>query len=276
MKNNLRKTMKIMKSPLIYACISLLFVSSCNIKTDNGFPFNIIPKEGTGIIKNKTYNFTFDEIKVAQSINAEIVKSNKEKIIVTAPSDILEDILVENSGGKLYIHFKPSINISARNVSVKIFAKDFSAVKASSSASIKIMDKFTQDRMEIKVSSSADISGNLEANEMSIDVSSSGNYTGKIWAVNLDSQVSSSGDIIISGKTKNATMKSSSSGTLNAKNVVAENAEVSASSSGNISLAVINQLNAKASSSGDINIFRKGNLYVSSQKESSGGKISIQ
>lgn len=268
--------MKTMKTPLISACLSLLLVSSCNIKTDSGFPFNISPKEGTGIIKNKTYNFTFDEIKVAQSIDAEIVKSDEEKVIVTAPSDILEDILVENSGGKLYIHFKPNLNISARNVAVKIFAKDFSAVKASSSASVKITDTFTQDLMEIKVSSSADISGNLEANEMSIDVSSSGSFRGKIWAVNLDSQVSSSGDIIISGKTKNATMKSSSSGTLNAKNVVAENAEVSASSSGTINLAVINQLNAKASSSGDINIYRKGNLNVSNQKESSGGRISIQ
>ena len=71
-------------------------------------------------------------------------------------------------------------------------------------------------------------------------------------------------------------MKSSSSGTLNAKNVITENAELSASSSGDISLSVSNQLNASASSSGDINIYRKGNLNVLSQKESSGGSVSIQ
>ena len=265
-----------MKTLSISILSAFLLLSSCNVKSDGGFPFNMTPKEGTGIIKSKTFNMSFDEIKVAQSIDAEVVKSDEEKIVVTAPSDILDDILVENNNGELYIHFKPNLNISARNVAVKIFAKDFSSIKASSSASITIKDTFTQDRTAIAASSSGSISGNLEANDLSIDVSSSGTYSGKIWAVNLESQVSSSGDIIISGKTKNATMKSSSSGTLNAKNVVAENAELSASSSGDISLSVSNQLNASASSSGDINIFRKGNLNVISQKESSGGSVSIQ
>lgn len=265
-----------MKTFSISILSAFLLLSSCNVKSDGGFPFNMTPKEGTGIIKSKTYNLSFDEIKVAQSINAEVVKSNEEKVVVTAPADILEDILVENNNGELYIHFKPNLNISARNVAVKIFAKDFSSIKASSSATIKIKDTFTQDATTIAASSSGSVQGNIEANDLTIDVSSSGTYSGKIWAVNLDSQVSSSGNIMISGKTKNAAMKSSSSGTLDANNVVAENAEVSASSSGNISLSVSNQLNAAASSSGSIAIYRKGNLNVISQKESSGGSVSIQ
>ena len=258
----------------ILACSLLL--TSCNVKSEGEFPFNITQKEGNGIIKSKTFNLSFDEIKVAQSINAEVVKSDEEKVVVTAPDDIIDDILVENTNGQLYIHFKPNLNISARNVAVKIFAKDFSSIKASSSASIIVKDTFTQDKTDIQVSSSGSIKGDLEANDLSIAVSSSGTYSGKIWAVNLDTQVSSSGDVVISGKTKNATMKSSSSGTLNAKNVITENAELSASSSGDISLSVSNQLNASASSSGDINIYRKGNLNVLSQKESSGGSVSIQ
>ena len=269
-------TIEPMKTLSISVLSAFFLLTNCNVKSDSGFPFNMTPKEGTGIIKNKEYNFSFDEIKVAQSIKAEVVKADEEKVVVTAPADILDDVLVENNNGQLYIHFKPNLNISARNVAVKIFAKDFSSIKASSSASIIIKDQFTQDKTDIQVSSSASIKGNLEANDLSIAVSSSGTYSGTVWAVNLDTQVSSSGDVIISGKTKNAKMKSSSSGTLNAKNVVAENADVSASSSGDISLSVSNQLDASASSSGDINIYRKGNLNVISQKESSGGSVSIQ
>ncbi|KIA89676.1 head GIN domain-containing protein [Kaistella jeonii] len=265
-----------MKTLTISMLSAFLTLSSCNIKTDNGFPFNITTKEGKGIIKNKEYKMSFDEIKVAQSISAEVVKSEEEKVVITAPSDILDDILVENSDGKLYIHFKSGSNISARNVSAKIFAKDFSAVKASSSASINIKDKFTQDKMNIEASSSGDVTGNLEANEMSIDVSSSGSFTGQIWAVNLKSEVTSSGDIDISGKAKNANLSASSSGTLNAQKMTAENANIEASSSGDVSVSVSNQLNASASSSGDINITRKGNLNVVSKKESSGGSVSIQ
>ncbi|MGA9212258.1 head GIN domain-containing protein [Kaistella sp.] len=266
-----------MKTLTISVLAAFFTLSSCNVKSDNGgFSFNVVPKVGTGPIKNKEFKMSFDEIKVAQSINAEVVKADEEKVVITAPSDIIEDILVENNNGKLYIHFKSGVNISARNVSAKIFAKDFSAVKASSSASIKIKDQFTQDRMNIEASSSADISGNLEANEMSINVSSSGSFTGKIWAVNLKSEATSSGDINISGKTKNANLSASSSGTLNAQKMIAENADIKASSSGDVSLSVSNQLNASASSSGDISIYRKGNLNIISKKESSGGSVSIQ
>lgn len=265
-----------MKTATITIITAFLMLTSCNANSENGFSLNITSKEGTGIIKNKEYIMSFDEIRVAQSINAEVVKSDEEKVVVTAPSDILEDVLVENNNGKLYIHFKPNLNISARNIAVKIFAKDFSAVKASSSASILIKDQFTQDRMSIESSSSGDITGNLEANEMTIAVSSSGSFTGKIWAVDLKSEVTSSGDIAISGKSKNANLSASSSGSLNAKNMIVENADVKASSSGDVSLSVSNQLNASASSSGGIEISRKGNLNIISQKESSGGSISIQ
>ncbi|QOW11563.1 DUF2807 domain-containing protein [Kaistella flava (ex Peng et al. 2021)] len=265
-----------MKTLYISAFAAALFLTSCNATTDNGFSFNIMPKEGNGALTDREYKMNFDEIRVAQSINAEVVKANEEKVVITAPSDIIDDVLVENSGGKLYIHFKSGLNISSRNVSAKIFAKDFSAIKASSSATITIKDKFTQDKTDIEVSSSGTIKGNLEANDLSIDVSSSGTYLGTVWAINLESKVSSSGDIIISGKTKNANLRASSSGTLNAQKVIAENATVEASSSGDVSLSVSNQLNASASSSAGIAITKTGNLNIVSKKESSGGSISIQ
>lgn len=264
-----------MKRLFITATIASLLVS-CNIKTDNGFPTNFMTKDGKGIIKTKQYQLSFDEIKVSQSISAEIVKSDEEKVIVTAPEDIIDEILVESINGKLVIKFKPNLNISARNVSVKIFAKDFSRVEANSSADIKIKDQFTQEKTDVIVSSSASITGNLEANNFSIEVSSSGSFTGKIWAVDLQAEVGSSGDLNMSGKAKNANLSASSSGTLNAQKLVAQNAEIEASSSGDVSVSVSDQLNAAASSSGDINVTKKGNLNILSQKESSGGSISIQ
>ena len=263
-----------MKSLLISASVAFILMS-CNIKSDNGISFNMAPKEGKGIIKTQEFVKDFDEIKVAQSISAEVVKSDQEKVVISAPSDIIDDILVENTNGKLYIHFKPNVNISARNVAAKIFAKDFSKIEASSSADIKIKDKFTQDKTDIEVSSSAGISGDLEANDLSIEVSSSGTFSGQIWAVNLSSEVNSSGDIKISGKTKNAALDASSSGTLNAQNVIAENAEIETSSSGSVSVSVSQQLNASASSSGDISVTKKGNINIISQKESSGGSVTI-
>ena len=79
-----------MKTLTISVLAVFLLLSSCNIKSDNGFPYNVTPKAGTGIIKNKEYKMSFDEIRVAQSISAEVVKSDEEKVVITAPSDILD------------------------------------------------------------------------------------------------------------------------------------------------------------------------------------------
>lgn len=264
-----------MKILIVTTAVSA-FLLSCTMKSDNGFPTNLVQKEGKGIIKTKQFVMNIVEIKVAQSIKAEILKSDTEKVVISAPSDIIDDIVIENEGGKVYIHFKPSFNISARNVSAKIFVKDFSKLEATSSAVITVKDKFTQDTTEVEVSSSASISGKLEANDLSIEVSSSGSFSGEVWAVNLESEAASSGDIVLSGKAKNAKLHASSSGTLNAKNVVVDIADIKASSSGRVSAGVKNQLKASASSSGDISVEKKGNLNILTQEQNSGGQISIR
>ena len=263
-----------MKTLITTIAVSVLLLS-CSMKSDSLFPLNLSVKEGKGIIKTNQYEMNIDEIKVAQSISAEVVKSDTEKVVITAPSDIMEDILVDNVDGKVFIHFKPNMNISAKNVAAKIFVKDFTRLEATSSAKITVEDKFTQDKTDVKVSSSGSITGNLEANDLSVDVSSSGSFSGEIWAVNLEAEATSSGDIKISGKTKNAALDASSSGTLNAQNVIAENAEIETSSSGSVSVSVSRQLNASASSSGDISVTKKGNINIISQKESSGGSVTI-
>ncbi len=262
-----------MKAFIIPVAIAAML--SCNVKSDNGMSFNFATKEGKGPIKTKEVKLDFDEIKVSQSISAEIVKSSQEKVVVSAPADILEDVLVDNKNGKLHIHFKPNLNISARNVSVKIFAKDFSHVEATSSADITIRDQFTQDKTSVKASSSGEISGPLEANDLFVDVSSSGSFTGKIWAINLKSEASSSGDIKISGKTKSAQLQASSSGTIDAASVAAQDVVASASSSGTIRISASNQVRAKASSAGDVVVKRTGNLNILERSESSGGSVTI-
>ncbi|MBW8362877.1 MAG: DUF2807 domain-containing protein [Kaistella sp.] len=267
-----------MKTQILAFLALALVANSCGGGKNDSVSFGPFSTkiEGKGPIREKTYPGYFDELKVSQSIQAEVIKSDVEKVVISAPADILDDILVDNVAGKIHIHFKPSLNIYSQKVSAKIYAKDFSKLEAGSSANILVKNKFTQDRTDIEVSSSANIEGDFEANNIEVDVSSSGSFNGKIWAVDLNSQVTSSGEINISGEAKNAEMHASSSGTLNARDLVAENADLKASSSGSINLSVSGQLTAAASSSGDIAVSKKGNLNVTSQKESSGGSILIK
>lgn len=265
-----------MKSLFLFGLLAVSLNVSCYKTSDLSILPTLVPKEGKGPIKEKVFNLNFDEISVSNSLNVEIIKAENEEVKVIAPDDILNDVVVEKTGEKLVVKMKSGINIATDKIKVKIFAKDFSGLEASSSASVVIRDKFTQDKTSVKVNSSAVVKGNLEANDLSFDVSSSGSFAGSVWAVRLDVSASSSSTVSISGKSKEAVMEVSSSASVSADEVTVKIADVQASSSGSLTLGVSDQLSAVASSSGSIAIKKTGNLAVVSEKENSGGSISIR
>ncbi len=274
-----------MKTTVITMLAMSFVLTSCvKVKNENGekgkdgwefFSGN----KGNGVITEKTYDGDIDQIKVSTSIDAEVIKSDTEKVVVSAPSDIMDNIKVALKGGVLAVYVDSGFgnNISTKNVKAKIYVKDFNQLSADSSADIKVLDTFTQDKVDVYISSSASVDvANLEANDLRIYTNSSGDFSGKIWAVNLGAYASSSGDINIFGKAKNATMDSNSSGDLKATDLIVENAILSASSSGDIITSVSKSLTANANSSGEITVYKKGNLEQTQIHKNSGGDVYLK
>lgn len=274
-----------MKTTVITMLAMSFVLTSCvKVKNENGekgkdgwefFSGN----KGNGVITEKTYDGDIDQIKVSTSIDAEVIKSDAEKVVISAPSDIMDNIKVALKGGVLAVYVDSGFgnNISTKNVKAKIYVKDFNQLSADSSADIKVLDTFTQDKVDVYISSSASIDvANLEANDLRIYTNSSGDFSGKIWAVNLGAYASSSGDINIFGKAKNATMDSNSSGDLKATDLIVENAILSASSSGDIVTSVSKSLTANANSSGEITVYKKGNLEQTQIHKNSGGDVYLK
>lgn len=274
-----------MKTTVITMLAMSFVLTSCvKVKNENGekgkdgwefFSGN----KGNGAITEKTYDGDIDQIKVSTSIDAEVIKSDTEKVVVSAPSDIMDNIKVALKGGVLAVYVDSGFgnSISTKNVRVKIYVKDFNQLSADSSADIKVLDTFTQDKVDVYISSSASVDvANLEANDLRIYTNSSGDFSGKVWAVNLGAYASSSGDINIFGKAKNATMDSNSSGDLKATDLIVENAILSASSSGDIVTSVSKSLTANANSSGEITVYKKGNLEQTQIHKNSGGDVYLK
>ena len=274
-----------MKTTVITMLAMSFVLTSCvKVKNENGekgkdgwefFSGN----KGNGVITEKTYDGDIDQIKVSTSIDAEVIKSDTEKVVISAPSDIMDNIKVALKGGVLAVYVDSGFgnNISTKNVKAKIYVKDFNQLSADSSADIKVLDTFTQDKVDVYISSSASIDvANLEANDLKIYTNSSGDFSGKVWAVNLGAYTSSSGDINIFGKAKNATMDSNSSGDLKATDLIVENAILSASSSGDIVTSVSKSLTANANSSGEITVYKKGNLEQTQIHKNSGGDVYLK
>ncbi|MEA1850370.1 MULTISPECIES: head GIN domain-containing protein [unclassified Chryseobacterium] len=229
-----------------------------------------------GPVREKQVTGDFDEIEVSQAIEAEIIKSDMEKVVISAPENIIDDVLVDISGGELHIHYKKGIRVmNNHNVTAKIYAKDFTKIEANSAAGIVVKDKFVQEKTSIEVSSAGSVSGNLEANDFEISAGSSSSFSGKIWAVDLDIDASSGASMNLSGKAKNAEVSSSSGSSISAKNLVADNLKAEASSGASIDISAASSINAEASSGGSIDVSKKGNVTSVTKQENSGGSVSI-
>lgn len=266
-----------MKCNTILLLFGFLILSSCNEKSEKSKWLPDVTNKDHGPLKQKEFNGDFDEIEVSQAIEAEIIKSETERIVISAPSNIIDEVLVDRDGGKVHIHYKPGIRVmNTSKVTAKIYAKDFTKLEANSAASINVKDKFTQEKTEIEASSAANISGHIEANDLDISISSSSSFEGKIWAVDLELDASSAASVSISGKSKNANISSSSGSSVNGKDVVVENLKADSSSGASLEVSASSTVDAEASSGGSVNIYKKGNVTTVKKEENSGGSVSIQ
>lgn len=269
-----------MKYQTILLISGLIIFSSCKENENKSGKSTWLPdvtNKDHGPLKQKEFKGDFDEIEVSQAIEAEIIKSDVEKVVISAPENIINEVLVDNDGGELHIHYKTGVRVmNTNNVKAKIYAKNFNKIEANSAATIIVRDKFTQDKTDIEVSSAAHISGKLEANELDIDTGSSASFKGEIWAVNLNIEASSASDVTISGKTKNATLNSSSSSEISAKEVIAENVKAEASSASSVEIGVSSKFEGHASSGGSVRGIKKGNVTTVSKEESSGGSVTVE
>lgn len=269
-----------MKYTTILFFSGLIILSSCKENDNKNGKSGWLPdveNKNHGPLKHKEIKGDFDEIEISQAIEAEIIKSDVERVVISAPANIIDEVSVDNSDGELHIHYKTGFRVmNTNNVKAKIYAKNFTKLEANSAGSIVVRDQFTQDKTDIEVSSSGHISGKLEANEMDIDATSSGSFKGNIWAVLLNIETSSAGEVIISGKTKGANLTASSGSSISAKEVVAENVKAESSSGSDIEIGVRSKFEGHASSGGSVKGIKKGNVTIVSKEESSGGSVSIE
>lgn len=269
-----------MKYTAVLLFSGLMMVYSCKEnerKDEKSTWLPDVTNKDHGPLKQKEFKGNFDEIEVSQAIEAEIIKSNVEKVVISAPENIINEVLVDIEGGELHIHYKTGVRVmNTNNVKAKIYAKDFTKLDANSAATIIVRDKFTQEKTDVEVSSAAHISGKLEANDLDIDAGSSASFKGEIWAVNLNIEASSASEVTISGKTKNATLNSSSSSEISAKEVIAENVKAEASSASSVEIGVSSKFEGHASSGASVKGIKKGNVTTVSKEESSGGSVTVE
>lgn len=194
---------------------------------------------------------SFDEVQVSQGIDAYLEKGTKESVKVEARGIPLDEVLTEVYGGRLKVHLSKN-RWRDYSVTVYITYVSLDGISASSAANVTGKNIIKGDRLDLDVSSAADIEVEVDVNDLSCDASSSG-------------------DIEVSGKTKYLDVEVSSAGGVDAYDLEAEIVKVDASSGAGAKVYATKEIDAEASSGASVRY--RGDPAKSRTDTGSGGSV---
>ncbi|WP_219224429.1 head GIN domain-containing protein [Pedobacter antarcticus] len=206
--------------------------------------------------KNVSLN-SFNSVGVSAGIQLIITQSNTESARIEANSDNIDEVVLENSGGKLNVKWKKTDGFFSqhKNREAKVYLnyKNLNSVSASSGSLLKSTNALKADRLSVDVSSGANLNLQLTCNNLEVNTSSGSNAK-------------------LSGSAKNIIVDSSSGSTVSALDTNTEYAKTEASSGANIKISVSKGIEASASSGG--NISYKGDAALNKKGSSRSGSVS--
>lgn len=193
----------------------------------------------------------FDQIHVSRGMNVYVSQGSPAKVVVIADNNLHEVIETKVEGSVLKVYVNENIRW-AKEKKVMVTVEKLSGLETSSGSNAWSQNQIMSENLEMKASSGANITMDVNAKYLKADCSSGAN-------------------IKISGLAKEAELETSSGANLKGEELKAENCKMKASSGGNVSSTVNGRLEAKASSGG--NVVYYGEPTETDVNTSSGGNI---
>jgi len=114
----------------------------------------------------------FQELKVYDLIEVELVKSKENKVVITGKNT--EDVIVVNKNGKLKIKMNLEESFDGNDTSVKLYYTSIDIIDANEGAFITSNDKIKQYEIELKAQEGGRIQLELKVKTASIKSTSGG------------------------------------------------------------------------------------------------------
>lgn len=193
----------------------------------------------------------FNLLDVGNGIKVELVKGDKETIKIIARGIETEKVRTEINNRLLKIDLKPGV---FKNIEVKVILtyKDIYEITASSSAEVKATDVISGDDIRFKVSSSAYLEAEVDAEFINLEAASSGK-------------------MFIKGSSNSQLSKAMSNGEINALELSSDVVNVTANSAGKATVQANKELSASAATAGKV--IYKGSAAKKDVKSTTGGSV---
>ncbi|MGV8813298.1 MAG: head GIN domain-containing protein [Gelidibacter sp.] len=194
----------------------------------------------------------FDEIKVYDLINVELVKSNENRAIISG--DNKSDVELINKNGSLRIKMRLGQNFVGNKTVVTLYYKNIDVIDANEGSYVSSEDIFKQYNIELRVQEGAII-------KVSLDVTDS-----KIKAV-------TGGEIEVVGKAVRQDISMNTGGIFQGKNLESESTYISISAAGEGHINASRLADVKIRAGGDVYIY--GHPQKVNENKMLGGRVKL-
>lgn len=181
----------------------------------------------------------FHAIDVGGPYDVTLTQGNTESVRVEAPEDVIGHVTTEVEDGVLKIYDKrhnfhwSDMFGHHKKILVYVTIKDVNSIVVSGSGDVTFRNGLHADKMNLHVSGSGDVDGELEVK-------------------NLETSISGSGDVKLTGHAETSAVRVSGSGDYSARGLITTNTDVHVSGSGDAKIYASNKVDASVSGSGDI------------------------
>lgn len=192
----------------------------------------------------------FSELKVYDLIEVELIKSNKNEVVISGRNK--NDVVFVNKNGKLKIRMNLEESFDGDNTNVKLYYTNVDIIDANEGAKIRSNDKIKQYEIELRAQEGGEI--NLELKVTTADIKS---VTG--------------GVIEVSGKSQNQNISISTGGIYKGKDLKTESTEIAIRAGGEADVNATELLDIKIRAGGDVFVY--GNPKKINKSKALGGRI---
>lgn len=192
----------------------------------------------------------FDELKVYDLIEVELIKSNKNEVVITGKNT--EDVVVVNKNGKLKIKMNLEESYDGDRTNVKLYYTSIEVIDVNEGAKITSKDKIKQFEIELRAQEGGNINLDLKVTTATIK-----SVTG--------------GVVKVTGKSKDQSISISTGGVFKGKDLKSESTEVAIRAGGEADVYATELLDIKIRAGGDVFVY--GDPKQINKSKALGGRI---
>jgi hypothetical protein len=230
---------------------SILFVLAATLLILAGCGKSVIRIKGNGNVASETRALaSFNMVENEGAFDVYIIQDSVYEVTIEAESNLIAYVRTEVQGSTLNIYTKENLKTHYM-IKLYIHTPDVNSVRLSGSGMIDLGSVLT-DNLEVVLSGSGDIRGNVNADYTSVGINGSGTAAMGLICNEVHTSISGSGDMYFSGQAEMAHFNISGSGSIRAYELQLVNCYADISGSGDMFVNVSGFLDVKISGSGSV------------------------